>query len=154
PMRSIRNAAVAPWVDAVLSGDAALARRIAAEHDPLPVLVTRDLMAMRRYLWARARGLRRAGLIASSGAKRLRADGLGCELPHMDEKAVANWFLDRWPDVRASDALELVATEFSCQGLELDHVGLCWGGDLMRSGTVWQVRRFSGTRWQMVGSAE
>ena len=31
----------------------------------------------------------------------------------MDASAVAHWFLDRWPtDVRASDALEVVATEF------------------------------------------
>jgi len=41
------------------------------------------------------------------------------ELAHMDAGAVARWFLDRWPDVRASDALEVVATEFSAQGLEL-----------------------------------
>ena len=44
------------------------------------------------------------------GAARLRPEGLGVELPHMDAKAVAHWFLDRYPDdVRASDALEIVA---------------------------------------------
>jgi len=62
---------------------------------------------------------------------------------------MANWFLGRWPDVRASDALELPATQFACQGLELDQVGLCWGNDLIRRNgqSPWIARKFSGTRW-------
>jgi hypothetical protein len=68
----------------------------------------------------------------------------------MDADVVANWFLESWPDVRASDALELPATQFACQGLELDFVGLCWGNDLIRrAGTIaWVARAFAGTRWQ------
>lgn len=148
PMRSLRNSVAAPWVDAVLEGRSDDARILADTRGPLPFSITRDLAAMRAYLRHAARGNRRAGLIASSGAKRLRADGLGSELPHMDAGAVARWFLDHWPeDVRASDALEQVATEFSCQGLELDYVGLCWGGDLIR-GNGWRARNFSGTNWQ------
>ncbi len=146
-MRSIRNNAVSDWVDAVLSNDAAAARKISLERGPIPFSLTRSLTDMRAHLRNTSRGLRRCGLVASSGAKRLRAEGLGSELAHMDAGAVARWFLDRWPeDVRASDALEQVATEFSCQGLELDHVGLCWGGDLIRIGS-WRVRDFVGTRW-------
>ncbi len=154
PMRSIRNSTAAPWVDAVLEGKPAAAWEIAHTRGPLPFALTRDLSAMRAHLRASARGYRRAGLVGSSGAKRLRADGLGAELPHMDSGAVARWFLDRWPeDVRASDALELIATEFSCQGLELDHVGLCWGGDLIRP-KDWLIRDFVGTRWTRPKNAE
>jgi hypothetical protein len=150
PVRSIRNPAASLWVDAVLAGDGAGALAIARSHAPMPFLLTRDLDAMRSYLRSAARGLRRCGLVGSSGAKRLRADGIGVELPHMDAGAVANWFLDRWPDVRACDALETYATEFSCQGLELDVVGLCWGGDLVRASrqVAWRVRRFVGTAWE------
>ena len=73
----------------------------------------------------------------------------------MDPNAVARWFLGRWPkDVRASDALETTATEFACQGLELDAVGLCWGGDLIRIGATWQARQFSGTDWQVARAPE
>jgi hypothetical protein len=151
--RTLRAPALPEWVDAVLDGNAARARRL-ADTETIPVFLTRDLAAMRAGLRARARGLRRAGLVASSGAKRLRADGLGVELPHMDAGAVARWFLDRWPDVRASDALETIATEFSCQGLELDHVGLCWGGDLVRAAGAWRPRRFAGTNWQRIAAAE
>ena len=153
PVRSVRNPGAAAWVDHVLRSDAVGARRIAETGMRLPFVLTRDLDAMRHYLRQQARGLRRAGLVASSGAKRLRADGLGVEVPHMDAGAVANWFLDRWPDVRASDALETVATQFACQGLELDLVGLCWGGDLVRR-QGWRVRNFSGSKWTVPGGAE
>ncbi len=154
PIRSLRNPAAAAWVDALLVGDAETARGLAADG-ALPFVLTRDLGAMRRRLRLDARAYRRCGLLASSGAARLRADGLGVELPHMDAGKVARWFLDWWPDVRASDALEVVATEFSCQGLELDFVGLCWGGDLLAvpSGG-WQPRRFAGTSWQQIRGAE
>jgi hypothetical protein len=75
----------------------------------------------------------------------------------MDAAAVAHWFLDRFPqDVRASDALEQIATEFSCQGLELDHVGLCWDADLIwdARAQAWVARNFVGTKWQMIRGAE
>jgi hypothetical protein len=75
----------------------------------------------------------------------------------MDAAAVAHWFLDRFPeDVRASNALELVATEFSCQGLELDYAGVCWDGDLIReTGRVpWRARCFRGTDWTRLHAEE
>ncbi|TCH98376.1 DUF2075 domain-containing protein [Roseococcus sp. SYP-B2431] len=147
PMRSVRHGHGARWVDAMLRGEAAEAAEIA--RDGLPFQVTRDLEAMRTALRGYARGQRRAGLVASSGAKRLRAEGLGTQLPEVE-----NWFLDRWPDIRASDALETTATEYDCQGLELDVVGLCWGGDLLRGPRGWLVQRFGGTRWRTVHRPE
>ena len=150
PVRSIRSTAAAPWVDAVLSGDAGLAVAIADAAGGVPYLLTRSLPAMRTALRRLARGTRRAGLVCSAGARRLVADGIWPNFPHLDAAAIANWFLRRWPDVRASDALELPATQFACQGLELDHVGLCWGNDLIRrDGRIeWVARSLVGTRWQ------
>ena len=147
PMRSVRHGHGARWVDALLRGEAAEAAEIA--RDGVPFYVTRDLAEMRTALRGFARGERRAGLVASSGAKRLRAEGLGHQLPDVE-----NWFLDRWPDVRGSDALETTATEYDCQGLELDVVGLCWGGDLLRGPHGWLVQRFGGSRWTTVHKPE
>ena len=149
PIRSIRSAAAAPWVDAVLLGDAKLARRIADKAEGVPFLLTRSLTQMRAALRQFARGTRRAGLVCSAGARRLIAEGIWPNFPHLDSDAIANWFLQRWPDVRASDALELPATQFACQGLELDHVGLCWGNDLIRlpGRPDWVPRNFAGSRW-------
>ena len=145
PMRSIQESAGAAWVTAVLEEDAAAARRIAAEVAALPYLVTRDLGALRAALRHLARGWRRAGLVRAAGARRLRAEGLAAEVTG---KEVPDWFLRRWPDVRASDALEAAATEYACQGLELDVVGLAWGGDFIRGRAGWQARAFVGHRWQ------
>jgi hypothetical protein len=150
PIRSIRSASAAPWVDALLQGDVARARMIADTAGGVPFFLTRSLVAMRAGLRLLARGTRRAGLVCSASARRLIADGIWPNFPHLDDAAVANWFLQRWPDVRASDALELPATQFACQGLELDQVGLCWGNDLIRryGRGDWVVRSFAGTRWQ------
>jgi hypothetical protein len=158
PVRQVRSTVASRWVDCVLQGDDAGARRLAdAEAAGVPFFLTRDLGALRNGLRALARGNRRAGLLAGSGGARLRPEGLGAELPHMDAGAVAHWFLSRFPDdVRASDALEQVATEFSCQGLELDYAGVCWDLDLRRThhAQAWAVRNFAGTKWQAVHKPE
>lgn len=140
PIRSLRSPHTAAWVDAVLRGASAEAAGIGE----VPFLLTRSLDALRAALRAQARGNRRAGLLRSSGAKRLRGEGLAAEVPADD---VPDWFLRRWPDIRASNALEAAATEYACQGLELDLAGLCWGGDFIRSGDAWRARRLMGHRW-------
>ena len=152
PVRSLRSAEGPAWVDAVLAGDAAQACRL-ARHG-VPFTVTRDLDTLRARLRHACRGSRRSGLLASSGARRLRAEGLGATLPHDDPASVARWFLDRFPDIRASDALEVAATEFFVQGLELDAAGLCWDGDLVREAGAWRARAFRGTGWTRPRRAE
>jgi hypothetical protein len=149
PMRSVRDAAGSPWVDAVLRGDAPEAAAIVAEAGGVPFFLTRDIAAMRDGLRCFGRGLRRTGLVAAAGARRLRAEGLGVQVPE-----VANWFLNRWPDIRSSEALETFATEYDCQGLELDLVGLAWGGDMVRAVEGWRPRRFAGHQWLQVRGAE
>jgi hypothetical protein len=149
PIRSLRTSRGTEWVDAVLNGDAPAARAIAEATPELPYYITRDLLAWRAALRTRSRGLRRAGLVASAGARRLRAEGLGVQVPD-----IADWFLKRWPDIRSSEALETFATEYDCQGLELDVVGLAWGGDFLRHASQWRARRFAGHQWQIVRGAE
>ncbi len=151
PIRTVHHDAAAAWVDAVLTDQPEMAAAIAAESPPF--VLTRDLAALRHTLRHQARGLRRAGLVCSAKAKRLRAEGLGAQLQGADAEVV-NWFLRRWPDVRGSDALEVCATEYACQGLELDWVGLAWGGDFVRGPDGWQARRFAGTGWQRVQAPE
>lgn len=160
PVRSLTHDATPEWVDAVLAGDPARAASIAAAASGrLPFSLTRDLSAFRAALRDAARDVHRSGIVASAGARRLRAEGLGVELAHTEPDAVSAWFLNSWirdRDVRASDALEVTATQFSVQGLELDQVGLAWDGDLVRvpGRAAWEVRRFVGTAWQRAASPE
>jgi hypothetical protein len=146
-IRSYRAEALASWVDEVLAGRPDGALRFRSRMDNYPMMLTRSLEMARRWLLRRARGLRRAGLVASSGARRLRAHGIDVTAL-IDEP---NWFLQPHEDVRSSCFLEVAATEFAVQGLELDWTGVCWGADF-RWDNGWLYRRFSGTHWQQVNN--
>ena len=115
-----------------------------------PVVLVRSPDIARKWLKDNARGERRFGLVASSGARRLRADGLGVTLNATDGSAIAQWYLNGRGDVRSSFALEVPANEYTTQGLELDFVGLCWGGDLVWDGRSWKYRQFRGNSWANV----
>ncbi|MEP7339682.1 MAG: DUF2075 domain-containing protein [Acidobacteriota bacterium] len=150
-LRSFRAHRLAEWVDAVLIGDAAKAASIVADLKDFPMAITRSLTNARAWLREHARGLRRCGIVASSGAMRLRAEGieLSSGFRQGNRDLYVHWFLADPSDIRSSNQLEIAASEFECQGLELDWVGLCWGGDFSFSAATntWNYRRFSGTRW-------
>ena len=132
-------------MDAVLLGDGLAAKEIADKTSSAPVLA-RDLSVVRQWLREKRRGLTRAGLVASSGTARLRADGLETSFDFHQRFEWERWFLDRdtceeadcdhkyCNDVRSSSKLEVAATQFEIQGLELDWIGVCWGEDLLWSG--------------------
>ena len=96
------------------------------------------------------------GLVASSGALRLRAFGLEVSSGFRRAYPYEEWFLAMPEDIRSASKLEVAATEFECQGLELDWVGVCWGGDFLfdRVQSKWTTRRFVGTRWNRVANGQ
>jgi hypothetical protein len=150
-LRSFRARKFSEWVDAALAGDAAKAAAIVPELRDFPFALTRSLPTARAWLHKHARGQQRAGLVASSGALRLRADGLELSsgFRQGNRDMFVHWFLAHPPDVRSSNQLEVAASEFECQGLELDWIGLCWGGDFSfgAANCGWAYRNFSGSRW-------
>ena len=114
--------------------------------DKYPIYLTRDINTARNWLREKAQGSELYGLTASSGARRLRPEGI--EVRRELEPDV--WFLNGRDDVRSCQYLEQVATEFDIQGLELDWAVVCWDADLRRDQDKWQYRRFIGTKWQNV----
>lgn len=155
-VRSYRCLDMTRWVDELLRGRLDAARTVACQSTEFPVFMTRSLVDARAWLKENARGFRRAGLVATSGARRLRAEGLGVSLSANELDNVANWYLCPEGDLRSSNALEVTANEYTCQGLELDYVGLCWDGDLVwqTENNSWKPRRFKGTNWQRVGDTD
>ncbi len=141
------------WVNDVLAlRPKSAAEGFAALHD-FPVVTTRDLHTARQWLRQRndLEPSRRCGLVASSGALRLRAYGLELSSDFRRGYPYDDWFLAPAEDVRSSHRLEVAATEFECQGLELDWVGICWGNDLsIGPDGQWSFRRFRGSRWDML----
>jgi hypothetical protein len=146
-MRSFRAEALSEFVGSIIDGDAHAAQcsyeRIRGAY---PIALTRDLKVARNWLLKRARGTERSGLVASSGALRLRPEGIYMKA----EVDPANWFLNDRTDVRSSNYLEEVASEFDVQGLELDYVGVCWDGDFYYQSANWKYQCFKGTKWQGV----
>lgn len=149
-LRSYKAEAVSRWVDAVIAGDPMLARSIFSECNGFHLALTRDLHKAKEWLTTHTRGLRRSGLLASSGALRLRADGieLTSGFRQGSKKLYVDWFLNDLSDIRSSNQLEVAATEYECQGLELDLSCICWGGDLLHEDlSGWEMRRLVGHRW-------
>jgi hypothetical protein len=108
-----------------------------------PVFVTRDLRKAREILREHCPAELRCGLLASSGAVRLRADGIEVSADFRNGIAFPDWFLRPTGDIRSSSQLEVAATEFECQGLELDWCCVCWGGDFVMVPSVqdWRFRK-------------
>lgn len=159
--RSIRAQRISEWVDAVLCGNKDVASQIARTIDAKP-LITRDLDAARSWLKKNRRGRTRAGLVASASAARLRVDGLEPSFDFHQRFDWEHWFLDSdscndpgcnhqyCNDVRASSRLEVAATQFEIQGLELDWIGLCWSEDLTWDGTKWICLKFDNKKWKPI----
>ncbi len=149
PTRQFRGKTIAGWTESLLRGDACDCRRVLAENPKYPICLTRSLASAKSWLQAMAHGTERYGFIASSEAKRLRAEGL--ELPPARADGVEHWFLKEKGDVRSSFQLEVAASEFQIQGLELDWTCVCWGGDFLRAKSRWDLKRLRGTTWQNIG---
>ena len=147
PLRSHRASRHAIWVDAVLSGDSEAARRN-IDQEQFPIVMTRDLPIARQWLTLNTLGSRRKGVVASSGAYRLRPYGIEVSADFRKGVDYALWFTAPDGDLRSSHALEVVATEFECQGLELDRVGVCWCWDMLLRPGLAQPRVFHGKNWR------
>jgi hypothetical protein len=145
--RSFRASHLNTWVNAVIDNKPELAL-IESEKikEKYPLYVTRDLSKAKIWLRSKILGNKRIGLVASSGALRLKPYGINVK-EVIDE---AIWFLNDEIDVRSSYYLEIAATEFAVQGLELDWVGICWDSDLRRNLNHWEYKNFSGTKWQNI----
>jgi hypothetical protein len=108
-MRSFRAEALSDLIGHLVDNESDLARAaFSLISQDYPIVVTRDLRNAKNWLKAKARGTERFGLVASSGAHRLRPAGIHVKAA-IDPP---NWFLNDANDVRSSYYLEEVASEF------------------------------------------
>lgn len=155
--RSLRGDRIARWVDLVLQGDATAAAELNVAAS-FPIFLSRSLEQTRAFLRQQTRGEGRCGLIGSSGATRLRAVGLEPSSTFHADYAWEHWYLADRADIRSSYQCEVFATEFEVQGLELDWIGVCWGGDYIWGDTAgWLLRALrygSSCRWNELRNSE
>ena len=130
-MRSFRAEHVSRFVKAVLDRETSEARDLLTKISPrYPIALTRDMNRAKSWIRDRARGSERFGLVASSGAQRLKVHAVDVRV----EVDPVHWFLNDRDDTRSSFYLEDAATEFQVQGLELDWVCVAWDADFRFAG--------------------
>lgn len=157
-MRSFRSEHVAAFAKAVIDGDKETASdlyQIIIQLDPVshemryPIFLTRNLQVAKKWVRNMSRGTERYGIIASSGAKRLRADGV--TVPKNLE--IEKWFLNGKEDVNSSYFMEVAASEFKIQGLEIDYAVVVWEADYRYLDGKFTYNNFSGSSWSKINSA-
>lgn len=150
-VRSFRSEKVSALVKAILDSEIDRAKELYAQIVPnYPIFITRDLHLAKKWVIGKSRGSERYGLLASSGAIRLRAHGIHVKAD-ADPKV---WFLNDKTDIRSSFYMEDVATEFLVQGLELDWTLVAWDGDLRYVKDHWETKSFRGAVWQEINSPD
>ncbi len=146
-IRSFRSEKQAAFVKLLLDVETQKASEIfSALKKDYPIVVSRNLQNAKKWLRKMARGSEGIGVIASSGAHRLKPYGINVN-KRIDPKI---WFLNDSSDIRSSGFLEDVATEFDIQGLELDWTCVAWDANLRRGGDTWEYKEFKGTKWKNI----
>lgn len=139
-----RTPDLAAFIKALLDVDTEGAKMLYKRiKDKYPVVLTRNLNKAKEWVRRQCQGTTRYGLLASSGALRLKPEGIFVK----NEISIANWFLNGKDDVRSSYFLEDVVSEFDIQGLELDYSIVAWDADSCFDGEQWTYNRFVGNRW-------
>ena len=150
-MRSFRAEKLSHMVHYLIHNQPAKAQACYQEFKhKFPIKITRDLATAKAWIKAQARANETKGMIASSGAIRLKPEGIFVK----NRLTAADWFLNPQDDIRSCHFLEDVATEFDIQGLELDWCLIGWDADYRYQKTdgkqdgQFEHWRFTGTSWK------
>ena len=144
-VRRAENASMlGDWVGHLIDGDILAAAEVRQEFQDFPIAVTRSLHKARSWLRDPSRPhYETFGLLASSKSARLGIYGIDAQSSAGMNHDWTQWFLDRPPNLNSSLNLEVAASEFKCQGLELDRTGVCWSWDFIFSETSWTTRKIN-----------
>lgn len=146
-LRSFRSEQLSSFVKSLLDNDSEQAKSVYDElSKKYPIVITRDFEKAKEWVKNKARGSERYGLLASSEGKRLRAEGIWVPstINHV------GWFLNGKDNVDSSYYLEVAASEFKVQGLEVDYALLAWDADFRYENGQFTYHKFRGTSWNNV----
>lgn len=141
-LRSHLAEEVSEWIQAALDGDFERGRQLAERvyGHGFDMYITQQVPKATAYVKERYRGQmeKRYGLLASSKAYNLSKYGICNDFNSTSAMNTGAWYNDAPNSPRSCCALQEVATEFSCQGLELDFPIVCWGSDLCWDANHWK----------------
>jgi len=145
-IRSFRADKQSQFVDFLLDNNPQKTREVyQLISDKYPVFLTRNISKAKEWAKKQVRGSQRCGVLACSSAQRLKPEGIYVPT-NIDVK---NWFLADTNDLRSSNMMEITASEFKVQGLEIDWAVVCWDADLRRNdkNDGWDHYSFRGSKW-------
>ncbi|MBQ2961596.1 DNA/RNA helicase domain-containing protein [Methanobrevibacter sp.] len=149
-IRSLDAPNLPKFVEYLLDNDKDNSRRILKEfNDDFPLFITRNLKDAKKWIKKVASEETdevRYGLLAQSNGLRLIPDGIFVK----NNIDVESWFLNDTDDIRSSNHLEIAATEFDIQGLEIDYSIVGWDANLRYVDGEFQHYKFSGTKWNKI----
>ena len=130
------------WVTQLLHGQIEPASQTAKQvfNQGFDMYITADIEAAKLYVRERYHEQldKRYGLLASSKAKNLSSWGIENGYNFTKNLREGPWYNDPPDSRRSCCQLHDVATEFACQGLELDFPLIGWGDDLRWFNNCWQ----------------
>ena len=136
---------VQEWIGCLLSGDIKTSAKLSTKmrYQGFYMYMTHSLEKAKEYATARYKGepFKRYGLLASSKARNLPKYGVQNDFMTTRRLKVGQWYNDPPEEKDSCCSLTSVATEFACQGLELDLPIVCWGNDLWWQDDSWRTRR-------------
>lgn len=118
-------------------------------NEEYPLYITRNLNAAKKWIkqeTAEEADTIRYGLLAQSNGLRLIPEGIFVK-NNINQEA---WFLNETEDVRSSNHLEIPATEFDIQGLEIDYAIMAWDANLRYINEEFEYYKFKGTKWNKI----
>ncbi len=151
-MRSLRAEQLSNMVHYLLINNIEETSRIFRKiKDKYPIFITRSLDKAKDWIRNQKTDSQRYGLLASSKAKRLSPFAINVD-GKKSKSDIINWFLSDDTDIRSSQFLEVAASEFDVQGLELDWGCLIWDCDLRIEDGKWKNYQFKGTKWYRINN--
>ena len=131
------------WVNAVLDGDGNSAKQISKDlrSSSFQMYITRNLEDGKEYvrrLYAATNSIR-YGVIASSEAQYLAKHNLDISFASRRKINYAKWFNTAKGSGNSCCDFKAAATEFECQGLELDMPLIAWARDLLWDNAAWKA---------------
>lgn len=133
---------VTSWANELLKGNIEIANELSGKiiDQGFKMYITRDLDKAKRYCLNRYNGSldKRYGLLASSKSRILPRFNVDNSFNATKELKVGPWFNYDQRHRLSCCKMDKVATEFACQGLELDMPIICWGEDMLWNNNGWK----------------
>lgn len=149
-IRSLDAPNLPNFIEYLLNNDKDKAINMLKEfNEEYPLYITRNLNAAKKWIkqeTAEEADTIRYGLLAQSNGLRLIPEGIFVK-NNINQEA---WFLNETEDVRSSNHLEIPATEFDIQGLEIDYAIMAWDANLRYINEEFEYYKFKGTKWNKI----